>query len=51
MSKLTSNPVLELELLERLKTDIPVAVNYLNRLTNVIDIPEGSTFAWHKLQY
>ena len=46
MSELTLNPVKELELLERLKTDKPVAVNYLNRLSNVIGIPEGSTFAW-----
>ena len=41
MPELTLNPVKELELLERLKTDKPVEVNYLNRLPNVIDVPEG----------
>ena len=29
-----------------IKTDKPILVNYLNRLPNVIDIPEGSTFTW-----
>ena len=35
-----------IRIIERLKTDKPIAVNYLNRLSNVIDIPEGSTFTW-----
>ena len=40
------NPILEVKLLERLNTDKDINVAYLNRISQMIDIPEASTYSW-----
>ena len=44
--ELTLNPKSEISLLERLNTDKEIKVNYLNRITNVMDVQQGSTFSF-----
>jgi len=44
--EITLNPSLELKVLDRLHSDKPIMVDFLNRITSLIDIPSGSTFSW-----
>ena len=40
------NPVLEVKLLERLNTDKDINVSYLNRISQMIDISQSSSYSW-----